>query len=169
MVLADGRRLRNSVRGAGRRKDQVFHFGAHACREQIQPAGDVGAVILFRVFDRFSDQRCAGHVDNAAETVLLKERFDGVLVLQVGLVDLEISGCGHRFQVAAGEIVEHHDGVAQLRECPHDVAADITGAAGHQHFRISSIFRCRHFFCRRRAENDDEGAEAGCQNRNCKG
>ncbi len=130
--LGDGDLGGSSVRGAGgREKDGPNVLPRHR-REQMNAAGDIGAVVLARIADRLSHVRFRSEVKDRLERLaredLVERRADGGLG-EVGPNEL---GSPERALVPFAQIVEHHDLLPALEECAHGVRADVAGASSDE-------------------------------------
>src|SRR5699024_6166074 len=78
---------------------------------------------------RFAHQRHRGEVQDGVEGPVRGEHTGGV---RADLPVHELGAGGDRLTVTGGQIVEHHDLVAEVEQPGGDHAADIAGAAGDQ-------------------------------------
>ena len=106
------------------------HTVAAAAVEQIQCGRGVVGVIAARLAHRLRRRHRRGQVHDGVESAAPEQRIQAVAA-DVG--DDQFTG-QHRLAHAAGQVVANDEVVAVFRQRQHDMTADITGAAGHQHF-----------------------------------
>ena len=102
--------------------------------EQRPARRRIVAVVLQRLGDRFGHDRVGREVHDGVDLVPGEQRLEQAFV--AAIADDQLSGRDRRFE-ARGEVVERDDRLAALAELPDDVAADVSGAAGHKYLFVS--------------------------------
>ncbi len=129
-VLGDRRGIRDAVDRRGRREDDALDPDRPRGLEERHPAGDVVAVVLRRVDDRFADQRPGGAVEDGLDPLGLEEAGQDGLIRVGALVEGRLGRDGS--PVAGGQVVEDDDLIAGREQRVDRDRADIAGAAGDE-------------------------------------
>ena len=130
-VLVHRRHFGHAVRRRGAREDEVRHARVHRRLDKRPALHRVIVVILERVFDRFRHDNRAREMHHRTRPLLGEDAGKQGRVLDVSLVERHLIGNGEA--KAGGQVVDHRDGPAAVEQRQHRVAADIAGAAGHEH------------------------------------
>ena len=121
--------LRDAIDRRGRGKDEVPHARVLAAGQQIAGVAGVVAIVFERVADRFRDHGVGGEVHDGVDAVVGQHPGHQGLVPRIAHHQF---GALHRLPEAGGEVVQHHHLLACVHQLPHDVAADVAGAAADQ-------------------------------------
>ncbi len=107
----------------------MLDAGGEGELEQGAARAGVVAVVSQRIGDRFRHDRSCGKMHDRVDVEALEQRLQAGRI--PGIPDDELA-MQDRAAKARREVVEHDDVLAGLAELAHDVAADITGAAGDE-------------------------------------
>ena len=130
VLLADGRRHRVAVHGAGRRQHQPIHPArAHRVQHRERPP-HVVLVVPGRIAHRLLHRQEGREVHHLGDPVVTQRRLE-----PRGLADVSLHErrAAHRRAVPGAQIVVHHDRAPCRLQGLHGMAADVSGAARHQH------------------------------------
>jgi hypothetical protein len=102
---------------------------------QQRPAvGGVVSIVLERISDRFRYDRLRCEMHDRIDIVIDEQVLEQRCV--TGVADDEFAR-GYGLRKTGGEVVQREHRFSGLTELPDDMAADVTGAAGHEYCLVS--------------------------------
>ena len=123
--------VRIAVDRRRRREDEAINAAFHRRVEQAACRHGVVAVIAERIAHRVGHHDRAREVNDGLDAVPFDHAFDEVLV--AGVADGQRNAFGEESRKTGGEVVDHDDAFAGVRQRMNHVTSDITGAAGDKH------------------------------------
>jgi hypothetical protein len=125
--------VRIAVDGSRRRKDEAVDAALHRGIQEAAGRHGVVAVIAERIAHRIRHHDGAGEMNDALDAVLGDHACDEVFI--AGVADEQRHAFRQEGGESGGQIVDHDDAFAGLRQRMNHVTSDIAGATGDEHGR----------------------------------
>jgi len=113
----------------------MLHACVDRCREQSVARKRIVTVIFERLLDAFRNDDRTREMQDRADALLGEYPVDQIPVGDIPFVKGHV--VGNEVARSRREIVDDCDGPAGIAQSEYGVAADVAGAAGHEHWKLT--------------------------------